>query len=368
MLLLIDLNEQELGAIGPLIQGIDYKILESENLADFSSQAFESLYLISSKGSNDLSRFLVRTSKLAAFWSCNSFSEEYKVLELDPRYLGKCSLNANFKFEVLNTLSLINKNHNEKKLIKNKLDSFRSILEENISLLEEQALKSRKKYKSFRFATQKNFSNYGLQNFYQVGSSAGSEFSEVFHHGGGNFWINFSTDSYELSSEIIKEIESWLKSNNDLSEFIGTLIKLYERYQLSARFDLCALSLSNTDLSASGFMFGSYALVSTNKKNLIFKNKLEVSQRDLLASKFQLNFERSEKVLLISPGTFKNYEYSKKTVDLFEYCQKHLEQAKSDLADEVFVNLSSFKDSDFLNWDAYLSYLEVSENAILSVN
>lgn len=257
---------------------------------------------------------------------------------------------------------------------KTKITQVSGQFDQAIEKLEKQLLLSQKKYvkhQKEKFITYKNV-HFDYQ--YRVGSNSGAEYSDFVFMDSWIIWLNFSCDSYAVSSILLKFVEECRQHKDKwvvpelhlLQELLNNLIDNFQKVLgRPLNFDYCFILLNSMDLSLSAMGRGNYFLATTSKQDLLTWDNVAETGNSIGVFKHQLVL--AEKLVLLTPGLKKNILNNSKWFDVQQFIAKHLEQLRSDILTEVFVMIETDDQAQFLDFDTNLVYGEITNNGLKSV-
>ncbi|MCB9094404.1 MAG: hypothetical protein H6621_04975 [Halobacteriovoraceae bacterium] len=322
--------------------------------------------------------FFSHTTRVDAFFYWQSslkLTQDYhQFLSRYKGYLGSIQGNLeDLQESLILLMRYIQKEKYKENFLINRIEELQEEFKSVVNLLEKEVLFSKENYKKVRKRLKKEFKPLTFSKIYKIGLSSGSEINEFISTDHQVLWVSFSTKSYGVSSELIKFIEEYLgKDTLDYQDFIETLFNLHEnlKTEMAKNYEIEAsiIHINLKTLEVKGNIWGDYYFLSTNKKNILFPKNIPFEREFIEKSYFNVKIERDEKILLLSPGLVKNYKQLKSEDQLVKFVQAHLENAKEDILDEILIEIKSSLDDDFFDYDSYITYLEVSPNAILDIS
>ncbi len=374
MLYLIDIDKKEAENISNSLKLIEKKLISSDSLAEIRTKTIsrtEPVIVVFGQLSENLITLLRNDSRIDLFLSWGNqvdFSEF--TLKADNRYLGTWNGEDKNSFQQVFGLYRFLKNQKLKEsFFTGKIEDLSKELRSIVSLLEKEVYYSRDRYKKVRKKLEKHIGNLKFSSIYKVGLNSGSEINEIFEKDGKTYWVSFSTSTYAASADFIRELENFLNTDSSFDDFTGKVLDLVEKNHFDAsNLKTFLLEIEQGSLNSRGYLWGDYYFLSNNKKNIHFPKLIPLEKEFLDKAQIQMSLERGEKVLLVSPGVLKNFDHVRDQDSLVRFCLSHIENGKNDLLDELMIELKMKFNDDFFENDSFLTYMEVSSNAILAVD
>jgi len=208
---------------------------------------------------------------------------------------------------------------------------------------------------------------------FMSGENSGGEFFDFSESNGTLSLILTSTSSYLVSTIVLSEFADLTKekdfSSKALKTFCLNLSGQMEKLNLEAsesHLDLFIVSVDSRTLEAVGYNIGMHDLISLNKNVKVPYTKTPFPL-SLDKSYFKFNLNRSDRLVLLSSGFYRNID--KKEREDFH------QEVKSSLVNgldfpeitELFFKIKKNRKEQFLLYDASCIYLAVDKNAIFKV-
>jgi hypothetical protein len=220
-----------------------------------------------------------------------------------------------------------------------------------------------------------NFKGVQILSKFAAGEGAGGEFFDIVKGEQEVLLLLTNTSSYVASSIILSHFEKLrayqtfgltrIKSFvNELSAELKDLELLDTKNSDSLQILVAKIDLSK--MKIEGFQFGKTELISS-KGHFLSSNEIPLSKEFLDQAEFSFDLERGERLVISSPGVRKNcggFMDSKKYED---FVKERLPLGPRELLNEVYFQLKKKRESDFLQFDASVIYLEVDKNVIIEV-
>lgn len=226
--------------------------------------------------------------------------------------------------------------------------------------------RTKKIYTQLRELKAQNYLNLTLNHYHKVGLSVGAEYLRSVGIPAGVDIVGISTESYHLASLWM----TFWETSKSLEEKTGVQV-LDELFDFGIRGELfgqCLLNYNASQLKISGYLFGHYYFLSSKKENILFPHDYPCDSAFYEKAFFDLEVERGERVLLLSPGIFKNMSRAREE-RLVQFCLDGLcSDNWKELPDKVIMQLSSNEEYDILDHDISLTLMEVSHHALIDVS
>jgi hypothetical protein len=220
-----------------------------------------------------------------------------------------------------------------------------------------------------------NFKGVQILSKFAAGEGAGGEFFDIVKGDQEVLLLLTNTSSYVASSIILSHFERLRAyhtfGKDRIEHFIGELSSELKELELldTRNSDSLQILIAKIDLSKmkiEGFQYGKTEMVSS-KGHYLSSNKIPLSKEFLEKAKFGFDLERGERIVISSPGVRQNcggFMDSKKYED---FIKERLPLGPRELLNEVYFQLKKSRESDFLQFDASVIYLEVDKNVIIEV-
>lgn len=277
--------------------------------------------------------------------------------------------------EVLNNkLETLSDLIKERQVLKSQLISINKELSSTMGNVEVELLRIKKVYEQ---KTPRRFNDIkGILAFskYAAGENVGGEFFDIHVNQNKAFVVMSSTSSYLASSSVLQMFSS-LKSMDVLTEevelsFIEDIKDEVETINKSKKKNIeMHLFTAIIDLKkhqVQGHMFGDFKVLSSNHANNFVKSAPGLLEGEISESSFSRDLARGERLMLCSPGLYKNWQ-NQTPEFLIEELMLNKEIKPLDILDEVFYQLKKDSTSGFLSRDASAIILEVQKNAMVQV-
>ena len=252
------------------------------------------------------------------------------------------------------------------KILENQQQRILAILKPVLNSLKFERDKVKGIYQDLRESNTENFQSLTVNHYHKVGISDGSEYLRSQKLPEGVLVNGVSTDSYH-------EASLWMTfwENSKGSEKVPNDSLLREMTEFGVKgenLSLCMLNFEASSLELTGHIFGDYYLLSSNKKNIIFPHEYPFDEGFYEKAYIDLKLERGERLILLSPGTFKAIGDLQRE-KLIKLCLDELSNDSwRELADKVIIELSSNAEYDILDHDMCLTVMEVSHHAIFGIS
>jgi hypothetical protein len=273
---------------------------------------------------------------------------------------------------IRNKISFVENNLKNNEILKSQLLSLNKELAETMEGVGSQLLRVKKIYEKKAPKRLENFKGFTIYSKYAAGEDMGGEFFDIFAKDNKIFMLMSASSSYIASSSIL-EYFSDLKGQLNISEeneinFItrvrSELQQINENKKVPVEAQIITCILDINTLNIVGHIFGSFQVMSSNLNREVSRNNPIYG--NIENSKFELQLERGERILLNSPGFIKNWDMSKPKFMIEELVSNKKIKAL-DVLDEVYFQLRKESSTGFLSHDASSLILEVQSNVMLQV-
>lgn len=229
-----------------------------------------------------------------------------------------------------------------------------------------------------RFVPIREYSAKGLRvlSKYGAGENSGGDFFDVILSDNELIVLLTSTSSYVASSIVISHFELFknVKNSTDgkLEEFVFNLAKEVKKSgivagpDLSPPLEIFIMKMNLKSMKATGFVFGGFELI-TNKILYSAGNNFPVDKSFKKDAFFNFQFERGEKILVLSPGVRKNSSGIIDRVEMIDFFKEQFKATPESLLNELMFQLKNICKSQFFKFDASAVYLEVDTNVIIQI-
>jgi hypothetical protein len=207
-----------------------------------------------------------------------------------------------------------------------------------------------------------------------AGESSGGEFLDIVKGDKECLVLLSSSSSYVVSSIILthfeyfrdkkhfslEEIERFLRElSADIKdrEFIVSEEKILDAF--IARIDLNSLTME-------GMYFGDFEVFRSKSANLV-GNDLPLDEMFFEKGSFSSRLERSEKLMIVSPGFKKNMNDSYPGLSVKQMLAGFENQSPREIINEIYFQLKKDISRDFLAHDATVIHIEVDQNVIVQI-
>lgn len=273
-----------------------------------------------------------------------------------------------------NQIKILNNFCTEKEFLRSQMVSLNAELNDALANVELEMLKVKRMYEKAVPRRIDNIKGMSFYSKYAAGESSGGEFFDLFREKNKVFVMASATTSYLASSTLISLFTSFKQkrsfSQESLKDFLKSMeeeIKhINETRQKPIGFELFIGIFDTGKSILNGHILGNFNLLSNASEHGQMGNSLSVQAENLKNSSFQVNMNRGERLLLISPGLMKNWEELSPQFH-FETLLQNNQIKPTDVIDEIFFQLKKDADSSFLKYDASVLMMEIDSNAMVEV-
>lgn len=207
-----------------------------------------------------------------------------------------------------------------------------------------------------------------------AGESAGGEFLDIVQGDKECLVLLSSSKSYVVSSIVLTHFEFFRDkkhfSLDDLQKFLKELSNdLADRDFFDSDERLLDSFIARVDLkkmAIEGYCFGNFEVMRTSGNN-VQGNDLPFDEMFFEKAYFNFRLERSEKLLIVSPGLKRNLDESIPPKKLNTVLSNFKNLSARQVANELFFQLKKDVKGDFLTHDATAIHIEVDQNVIVQL-
>jgi hypothetical protein len=220
-----------------------------------------------------------------------------------------------------------------------------------------------------------NFKGVQILSKFAAGEGAGGEFFDIVKGEQEVLLLLTNTSSYVASSIILSHFEK-LRAYQSfgierIKKFVVELSSELKNLELldTKNSDSLQILVAKIDLKKmkiEGFQFGKTELVSS-KGHFLSSNEVPLVKEFLESAEFGFDLERGERIVISSPGVRKNCGGFMDNKKYEDFVKERLPLGPRELLNEVYFQLKKKRESDFLQYDASVIYLEVDKNVIIEV-
>lgn len=297
------------------------------------------------------------------------FRDVKSVINEKIRFIGVIELDSD-RALVKSVLESLEDTFSEKEYLRSELVSINADLNLALSIVEKEMLNIKRIYEQIVPRRVEKLKDIEIRSKYSAGMSSGGEFFDLFIANNKVYLFASSVSNYTLSSSILTHFTYFKKSPHLLPDFIKILEKEIEELNTtSSSKNQVELFLGELDLFSkklSAHIFGNFNLLSTKFENTCLGNNHALSLENVDKALVEVNLDRGERILLISPGLMKNWNTKTRTL----YFEKLLGAKIYDLGhvlDEVYFELKKDLGDGYLDYDATAIILEIDENAMVKM-
>ncbi len=220
-----------------------------------------------------------------------------------------------------------------------------------------------------------NFKGVQILSKFAAGEGAGGEFFDIVKGDQEVLLLLTNTSSYVASSVILSHFEKLRAYQtfglDRIKSFVNELSAELKDLELldTKNSDTLQILVAKIDLSKmkiEGFQYGKTELVSS-KGHYLSSNEIPLSKEFLDQAAFSFDLERGERLVISSPGVRKNCGGFMDNKKYEDFVKERLPLGPRELLNEVYFQLKKKRESDFLQFDASVIYLEVDKNVIIEV-
>ncbi|MCO4793880.1 MAG: hypothetical protein KC493_09215 [Bacteriovoracaceae bacterium] len=354
---------------------LDFKIENMSNLDECAFNGTESLFF-NVKSKSDLAlaeEFSKKVADFFLYFNLNELDESLKekinlLYTNAPHVTGLIDTSNPLEFHLPMFASSIRERLESKLDLGNVTQQMNKIV--GRSLAELQRLK--RLHEKIVPMRNESFKGLSILSKFGAGESSGGEFFDIVKGDKEFLVLVTSSTSYVVSSMVLTHFEYFRDkesfSNAEMEKFLTDLSadireRGFESDERMAEIFLMRIDLNS--LQIEGHQFGEFELKSI--KGVHTKsNELPLDDMFFEKSYFKSKLDRGEKLLILSPGVFRNFQTRKQELKKNFY-EGLFDLVPNQMINEIFFQMKKEVVGDFLNHDATVIYLEVDPNVIVQV-
>ena len=344
--------------------------LDTDSL-EFTKILTNDFYVISSnaltKVSDRVVNELQKVVGLAVYGSKNSSFDKFSNIIF--------TWNENTDKEVVkNQFTLLQDLISQAEVMRSQLISLNVELAQMTGALEHELIRLKRAHEKKTPKRLEEIKGISFYSKYSAGESMGGEFFDMFKTPGYVFILMSSTSSYLASSSILTFFTS-LKMDENISDktqvkFLKEIKREIEKINSSKDKPIDAHIITAViDLNSykvKGYKLGHFAFKSSLGREFPENQTVFSILDELEDGKFEIQLNRSEKLMLLSPGFESNWTALNSEFMAEDILTKP--GIKSiDILDELFFQMKKDSESGFLNKDASVILLEVDRNVMVQI-
>ena len=206
-----------------------------------------------------------------------------------------------------------------------------------------------------------------------AGNSAGGDFFDIKKAGTKMLVFLCKSKSYIVSNVVMNVFEEFSKQEKfEMNELEDLLKMIYletsaKKIQANRKeIDILVGQFDTKNLIFEGYNFGGADVIGQDEI-LVSSNELKLADDTLGTAKFEIKFQRGDKLMAISSGLRDNCDGKIEGVGYVEYLQKLFPEEAAKSFNQIFYQLKKNQSGIFLDYDTTLIHLEVSKNVIYQV-
>ncbi len=252
----------------------------------------------------------------------------------------------------------------EQKKLQNHIVKFSQDLDVTLQSAENEMLKAKKLHDLLIPKRNDEIKGVTFLNKYAVGDGGGGEFYDLLQFGQKVYQIFISSQSYLISSSLVGILNQHKQKDFSPLAFIqdaqNEVQVINSSKKKKSEVEVVVLELDTSVLLLKAYGWGKMKLFCLQKGEI----DLGLPRTQGADSNILHQLEKGEKIILLSSGFVFNWYEGKINKDLYSFLKNHQQLALNDLMNEMFLQLSLVKDSEFLTKDASVVMMEVNRHAI----
>ncbi|WP_412473801.1 hypothetical protein [Halobacteriovorax sp. YZS-1-1] len=206
----------------------------------------------------------------------------------------------------------------------------------------------------------------GITSRFCAGTSNGGEFFDFFKIGGEVWIVSLHASSYMLIGNFLSLIETWkLESNIDMTKVISNLESKKDDFSEYGDASILIARIKLSDLSAEVLNIGDHELL--NKDGVVLARNGSAFPSNYNTSTQEVQLNKGEGLLLLSPGFFKNIEDKIDGEEYLTFVKKNWAAPVEFISELTFQTKKGYNENDFLPNDQTILMIEVDKNAISKI-
>jgi hypothetical protein len=272
-----------------------------------------------------------------------------------------------------NKVSLLSELVKERQVLRSQLITINNELSETLGSVEVELLKIKKIHEKKIPKRFNDIKGIQVHSKYTAGENIGGEFFDLHVDQNLALVVMSSTSSYLASSMILKLFAD-LKKDKEINQAVmedliddikSNIIELNLSKKKTIDIHLFVGIVDLNKHSISGYRFGDFSILSSAVVQN-FRPSISLLNGNKEDALFHKEFQRSERILLCSPGFIKNWKKLNPDFIIEELMMNKLIKP-IDILDEVFFQLKKDSKGNFLSYDASAILMEVKKNAMVQV-
>ena len=200
-----------------------------------------------------------------------------------------------------------------------------------------------------------------------AGTSSGGEFFEFFKSNQKLWIFSINATSYITVGTFLSLVDEFRVAQGlSIQTIKDTLNSHIKDFEGLGELSIFIMSIDLTDFNAEVVNIGGHELLNKTKV-LVSKNDKAFPDKGLEYKTSQLKLEKGERIILLSPGFFKNSRDKLGDESYYQFIKKNWVES-SELIQEVTYQIKrKYNDLDFLPYDQTVLTIEVDKNVISKV-
>lgn len=244
----------------------------------------------------------------------------------------------------------------EQKALQLHLVKFSQELDLALQSAETEMLKAKKVHEVLIPKRSDEIKGISFLNKYAAGEGGGGEFYDLIQTGSKVYQVLISSQSYLISSSLIGILNQHKQKDFSPAAFLKDAEAEIELINGSkkkkAEVNVCILELDTSHLTLKVHGQGKAEYYSQ------LKGKLD------LQGKEQIHLAKGEKIIVFSPGFVFNWKEGRIKQDLYLFLKDHHQLSQTELMMELFLQLKTAQETNFLSKDATVVMMEVNRHGI----
>jgi hypothetical protein len=244
----------------------------------------------------------------------------------------------------------------EQKALQLHLVKFSQELDQALQSAESEMLKAKKVHEVLIPKRSDEIKGVSFLNKYAAGEGGGGEFYDLIQSGSKVYQVLISSQSYLISSSLIGILNQHKQKDFSPASFLkdaqSEVDTINGSKKKKAEVDLSVLELDTSHLTLKLHGQGKAEYYSQHK------GKVDLEAQE------QIPLAKGEKIIVFSPGFVFNWREGRIKQDLYSFVKDHHQLSQTELVMELFLQLKTAQETNFLSKDATVVMMEVNRHGI----
>ncbi|MAE57302.1 MAG: hypothetical protein CME69_00395 [Halobacteriovorax sp.] len=200
-----------------------------------------------------------------------------------------------------------------------------------------------------------------------AGTSSGGEFFEFFKSNHKLWIFSINATSYITVGTFLSFIDDF-RVNTDLKmdTVKDTLKGHIKDFEGLGELSVFAMAIDLVDFNAEILNIGAHELLNQSKI-LVTRNEKSYPDKSIDYKTSNISLEKGERIVLLSPGFFKNTRDKLGDDAYFQFLKKNWVESSEMIQEVTYQTKKKYNDLDFLPYDQTVLTIEVDKNVISKV-